>query len=159
PFSARLSVSGHRSGTSRDLYRPLRSEFKSQFSFIREAAVMAPQSPRSISVRPARHRRPAKTVHLRCEPFEDRIVPALFNVSPPLSVTGLNNNGCVVTSDLNKDGLTDAILTNEGTDLISSGDRTITVLYGRAGGGFNRLALDTGGTNVAFAAVADINGD
>src|SRR5262249_44617537 len=113
----------------------------------------------SISVRPARHRRPAKTVHLRCEPFEDRIVPALFNVSPPLSVTGLNNNGCVVTTDLNKDGLTDAILTNEGTDLISSGDRTITVLYGRAGGGFNRLALDTGGTNVAFAAVADINGD
>src|SRR5206468_8819634 len=81
-----VSAPGHRPGDSPSLYRPLRSEFQSQYSSIREAAVMARQSrPRSISLRPARHRRPAKTVQLRCERFEDKITPALFNVQAPIS--------------------------------------------------------------------------
>ncbi|HTK74902.1 MAG TPA: FG-GAP-like repeat-containing protein [Gemmataceae bacterium] len=121
---------------------------------------MAQQSrPRSLSLRAARHRRTAKTVNLRCEQFEDKIVPALFNVVPQSSIAGLNNNGCVVTADLNGDGFMDAVLTNEGTDLNTGGDRNIIVLYGRSGGGFTRSSYDTGGTNVAFAAIGDINGD
>jgi hypothetical protein len=114
--------------------------------------------PRSISLRPARHRRPAK-IQLRCEQFEDKIVPALFNVVPQPSIAGLNNNGCVVTADLNNDGFMDAVVTNEGTDLNANGDRNIIVLYGNSSGGFTRLSYDTGGTNVAFAAIGDINGD
>src|SRR5262245_20312354 len=101
--------------------------------------------PRSISLRPASHRRPAKTVQLRCERFEDKITPALFNVGAPQSFgTTLNNNGCVAVADLNKDGFLDAVVTNFGTDFQGQAANTIAVMYGRAGGGFNRLSLNTG---------------
>src|SRR5439155_3334825 len=36
---------------------------------------------------------------------------------------------------------------------------TITLLYGRSGGGFNRFSLSTGGQNVSFVAIGDVNGD
>src|SRR5437762_2450864 len=121
---------------------------------------MAPQSSRhSICAPPARRRRWARFVQLRCEQFEDRITPALFNVQSPLSFPGLNNNGCVAVADLNHDGLADAVLTNFGTDYSTGAGNTITVLYGRSGGGFNKVQLNTGGTNVSFVSIADINGD
>src|SRR5438034_608223 len=118
---------------------------------------MAPQSPRNgISASCARSRRTPRAVRLRCEQFEDRVTPALFNVQPPLSFSGLNNPDCIVTANLNNDGFVDAVVTNLGA---SFGDPTISVLYGRAGGGFSSTQLGTGGTGVAFAAVADIDGD
>jgi hypothetical protein len=118
---------------------------------------MVPQSARG----PARsaRRRPAAPVRLRCEPFENRITPALF--TPHVyTFSGLNNNGCVATADLNHDGYTDAILTNEGTDLAGNGDPYIHVLIARqGGGGFNSTKLNTGGTNTSFVAIGDLNGD
>jgi hypothetical protein len=107
-------------------------------------------------LRSARRRKHARSIRLRCEPFEDKITPALFSVQTPLSFSGLDNNTCVVTADLNKDGFMDGLVTNEGRDF---GSNIITVLYGRAGGGFDKRALDTGGNYVAFATVGDINGD
>jgi hypothetical protein len=122
---------------------------------------MGPQSSRSRSpVPPARRRRPAATVRLRCEPFEDRVTPALFTAhAPAYTFSGLNNNGCVAVGDLNHDGYMDAVLTNEGTDFSAGADNTITVLYGRSTGGFTKVAVNTGGTNVSFVTLADINGD
>jgi hypothetical protein len=121
---------------------------------------MAPQSLRqTTSAPPARRRKPAKVVRLGCEQFEDRIAPALFNVQSPLSFTGLNNNGCVAVADFNKDGIMDAVMTNFGTDYASGAGSTITILYGKSGGGFTPVTLSTGGTNPSFVAVADINGD
>lgn len=127
---------------------------------------MAPESRRRrLSLRPARHRRPANNVQLRCEQFEDKITPALFNVSAPMTFSGaLSNNGDVAVGDFNKDGFQDAVLTNFGTGYGAPFDsgvpaNTITLLYGRSGGGFNRVSVSTGGQNVAFAAVGDINGD
>jgi len=121
---------------------------------------MAPQSHRrTSSAKPPRRRRIAKPSPLHCELLEDRTTPALFNVQNPLSVSGLNNNGCVAVADLNKDGFTDAILTNFGTDYAAGAGNTITVLYGKSGGGFNRVTLDTGGKNVSFVSIGDINGD
>jgi hypothetical protein len=126
---------------------------------------MAPQSPRtSLSVKSGRRRPPAKSVQLRCERFEDKIVPALFNVQTPLSITGLTNAGCVVSADLNHDGFVDAILTNFGTGFGSPTDTgtpgsTISILYGKAGGGFNRVTINSGGTNPSFVDIADLNGD
>src|SRR5262245_54880501 len=107
-------------------------------------------------------RRSAKTVRPRIEQLEGRITPALFNVQSPLSFTGLNNNGCVATADLNKDGKMDAILTNFGTDYSTGAGNSITILYGKTGTGFqgfNRVSPSTGGTNVSFVTIADINGD
>jgi hypothetical protein len=101
----------------------------------------------------------AKSVQLRCEQFEDRVVPALFNVHSPYSFTALNNNGCVATADFNKDGIEDAVVTNFGTDYSSGAGNSITVLYGKSGGGFIPVTLNTGGTNPSFVAVGDINGD
>ncbi|HJZ91603.1 MAG TPA: FG-GAP-like repeat-containing protein [Gemmataceae bacterium] len=120
---------------------------------------MAPKSPRNrVSTLPA-HRRLARFVRPRCEPLESRITPALFNVQSPLTFAGLNNNGCVAVADLNKDGLPDAVLTNFGLDYGALAGTTITVLYGKAGGGFSRINLNTSGQNVSFASIADINGD
>ncbi len=113
-------------------------------------------SPRRIT---SRRRTFANFARPRCEPLEGRIAPALFNVQSPLSFTGLNNNGCVATADLNKDGLMDSVLTNFGTDYASGAGSTITVLYGKAGGGFNKINLNTSGTNVSFVSIADIDGD
>jgi hypothetical protein len=84
---------------------------------------------------------------------------ALFNVQNPMSFSGLNNNGSVAVADFNKDGFTDAVLSNFGTDYSSGAGTTITVLYGRNGGGFNRINLNTSGQNVSFVSIADINGD
>ncbi len=124
---------------------------------------MKTKSSRHSILAPKSRRRPAKFAQLQCEQFEDRITPALFNVQTPLSFSGLNNNGCVAVADLNHDGLSDAILTNfgiaYGTTGASGAGSTITVLYGKSGGGFNRVALNTGGTNPSFVAIADLNGD
>jgi len=76
-----------------------------------------------------------------------------------MGFTGLNNNGCVATADFNKDGRMDAVMTNFGTDYGAGAGTTVTLLYGNSGGGFTRVSLTTGGTNVAFASVGDINGD
>jgi Pyruvate/2-oxoacid:ferredoxin oxidoreductase gamma subunit len=121
---------------------------------------MAPQSSRK-SVRSWRNyrRQLARFVRPLCEQLEGRIAPALFNVQTPLAFTGLNNNGCVATGDLNKDGFMDAVLTNFGTDYSSGAGNSIAVLYGKSGGGFNKLNFPTGGTNVSFVTIADINGD
>src|SRR6478609_2728580 len=121
---------------------------------------MAPKAPRPItSTTPSRRRRSLKPEQLRCEQLEDRVTPTLFNVQTPLTFSGLNNNGCVAVADFNKDGRSDAVLTNFGTDFGSGAGSTITVLYGKSGGGFNKVQLNTSGTNVAFASVGDINGD
>src|SRR5262245_58928156 len=105
----------------------------------------------------SRHRSP-NGIRLGCEQLEDRITPALFNVQSPLQFTGMNNNGFVGVADLNKDGRMDAVFTNFGDYVFLPGN-AITVLYGKAGGGFDRSDLSTGGTNVSFAAIADIDGD
>jgi hypothetical protein len=107
----------------------------------------------------AGRRRPDLFAKPRCELLEDRLAPALFEVQSPLSFSGLNNNGCVAVTDLDKDGFADAILTNFGTDYATGAGSTITVLYGKEGGGFDRIQLNTGGFNVSFASVGDINGD
>src|SRR5262249_20905556 len=146
-------------GSSRSPSFPPKTDLKSWFLLIREAAIMAPKSPRNrVSTLPA-HRRLARFVRPRCEPLESRITPALFNVQSPLTFAGLNNNGCVAVADLNKDGLPDAVLTNFGLDYGALAGTTITVLYGKAGGGFSRINLNTSGQNVSFASIADINGD
>ena len=130
---------------------------------------MAPQSSRYSIPIPPGHRRPRHVgtafSRLRVEQLEGRIAPALFNVQSPQSFTGLSNNGSVVAADFNKDGFTDAALTNFGTGY-GGGDgtipgTTITVLYGRTdgSGGFVRDQLNTGGSNVSFVSIADINGD
>jgi Bacterial Ig-like domain (group 3)/FG-GAP-like repeat/FG-GAP repeat len=121
---------------------------------------MVPQSPRHVPS--ARQRRIMMSVRPQCELLEDRITPALFNVLNPLSFTGLNNNGCVATADLNQDGLSDAVLPNFGTDYGSGAGSTITVLYAKPGvatNGFSRITLNSGGTNPSFVATGDINGD
>jgi len=120
---------------------------------------MASQSPRHST--PARPpcRRAAPSVRLRCEQFEDRITPAnLFNVQTPYQLGG-SNNGFVGVTDLNHDGLPDAIMTDEGLDFDLSAGNKITILKGLPGGGFSASQINTGGTNVSFAAIADINGD
>lgn len=106
-----------------------------------------------------RSRKRLQQRRLRIDALEDRTVPALFNVQAPLSFTGMNNNGCVASADFNKDGNMDAVFTNFGTDYASGAGSTITVLYGNGSGGFNRVSLSTGGKNVSFASVGDINGD
>jgi hypothetical protein len=120
---------------------------------------MAPQSPRRST--PAR---PARFARLRCEQFEDRITPALFDVQAPMTFSGLNNNGCVAVADFNHDGLMDAVLTNFGSGYGTPSSpgtpgNSITILYGKQGGGFNTVTLNTGGTNPSFVSIADINGD
>jgi len=124
---------------------------------------MAPHSSRpSFLAQLTRRRRPAASVRLRCEAFEDKITPATFTVPNAMSFTGITNVGCVAVGDLNKDGFQDAVLTNYGGDGTPTGGapgNSITILYGRSGGGFNRIERPTGGTNPSFAAVADINGD
>ena len=106
-----------------------------------------------------RRRSPGRCVGPRCERLEERLKFALFNVTTPLLFSGLNNNGSVAVGDLNKDGFTDAVLTNFGTDYGTGAGTTIIVLYGRSGGGFNRISLNTGGANVSFVSIADMNGD
>ena len=120
---------------------------------------MAAQSSRYFRFAPARRSRPAQSFRLRCEPLEGRIAPALFNVQSPMSFTGLSNNGCVAVADLNNDTHMDAVLANFGTDYGTGAGSTITVLYGREGGGFNRVNLSTSGRNISFVTIADINGD
>src|SRR5262245_24495917 len=120
---------------------------------------MARQSFRHGNSARSAQRRLARFAELQCERLEDRVTPALFNVATPQSFATLNNNGCVAAVDLNKDGRMDAVLTNFGTDYTSGAGSTITALYGTAQGGFTRVTLNTGGTNVGFVAVADIDGD
>jgi Calx-beta domain/Bacterial Ig-like domain/FG-GAP-like repeat len=123
---------------------------------------MAPKTTRRGALAaPASRKRHAKFVRPRCVQLEDRLAPALFNVKDPaLSFSGLNNNGCVATADLDKNGHMDAILTNYGTAATTGDGNTITILYGTNNtGGFTRVAVPTNGTNVSFVAVADINND
>jgi hypothetical protein len=107
----------------------------------------------------AHRRRISKFAGLRFETLEGRIAPALFNVLDPGSISGLNNNGCVAVADFNKDGFADAVLTNFGTDYTTGAGTTITILRNNQAGGFTRSSPATGGTNAAFVAVGDLNGD
>src|SRR5262249_30101717 len=82
----------------------------------------------------------------------------------PYSFNGLNNNGCVAAGDFNKDGLEDAVVTNFGTGYGTGTNpgvpgSTITVLYGKQGGGFTSLTLNCGGKNPSFVSCGDVNGD
>src|SRR5215470_16342083 len=77
---------------------------------LREATVMAPRSSRH-RILTTLGRRSTTFARLRLETLECRLAPALFNVQTPLTSTSLNNNGCVVVADLNKDGFADAVLT------------------------------------------------
>ncbi|HEX4590009.1 MAG TPA: VCBS repeat-containing protein, partial [Gemmataceae bacterium] len=120
---------------------------------------MVPQSSRPRKLAPPARRRPAGAARLRCEPLEDRVTPALFTAQPPPNIAGLNNNGCVAVGDFNHDGYMDAVFTNEGTDFNSAADNRITILYGKATGGFTTVNVNTGGTNVSFVTAVDINGD
>ena len=86
----------------------------------------ANSSRQSKRVLVAGRRRPDLFSRPRCEPLEDRLAPALFEVQSPLSFSGLNNNGCVAVTDLDKDGFADAILTNFGTDYATGAGSTIT---------------------------------
>src|SRR4029453_4001197 len=95
---------------------------------IRGGAIMAPQLSRYTMLKSARRRRSPNAVRLSCERLEDRVTPSLFNVqNPPLAPSGFNNNGCVVVSDFNKDGLSDAVMTNFGTDYGAGAGTTITL--------------------------------
>jgi FG-GAP-like repeat/Dockerin type I domain len=123
---------------------------------------MARQSQRHSMAGPsALGRRPTNSIRLRCDAFEDRITPTLFTALPALTfpLGTMNNNGCVAVADFNKDGKADAVLTNYGTGADVGDGMTIVELVSRPTPGYNRLQLPTGGTNVSFASVADINGD
>jgi hypothetical protein len=122
---------------------------------------MARQSRRYGLFAPPAHRR-SKFVRPRCEPLECRLNPAdLFNVHAAMSFNGLNNNGCVAVADFNHDGYSDAILTNYGSAAGAGDGTTITVLKGQAGATplVRQTALSTGGTNVSFVEVGDLDGD
>src|SRR5436309_3410490 len=101
--------------------------------------------------RTRRRRRGAKGgpfVQLRCEQLEGRITPALFNVHSPYNFSGLNNNGCVVAADFNKDGYADAVLTNFGTGYGSPYDggtpaNSITILRNNQDGTFAHISPST----------------
>lgn len=102
-------------------------------------------------------RRPGtKRVRLRCEMFESRITPAVFNAQTPLTYTGDNNFGSVAVADFDKNGFSDAVLSNYGLTGIGT---NISILYANGSGGFSRVTRATQGNNVAFVAVADINND
>ena len=60
-------------------------------------------------------------------------VPGGGAVRPFARVAAVLPGVRVATADLNKDGLTDAVLTNFGTDYSNGAGSTITVLYGRSG--------------------------
>src|SRR5207253_2081155 len=55
-------------------------------------------------------------------------------------------------------GFTDAVLSNYGPSENSGTGNNISILYGNASG-FTPVQPTTGGTNVSFVTVADINGD
>src|SRR5947209_4569523 len=128
---------------------------------------MSTQYPRR-SAPPGRQLK-ALRVRLRAEQFEDRITPVvgLFTPQAPLSNgLNLNNNGCVAVTDLNKDGVPDIVLANEGGDFQSNAGTGITVLLGKATGGYVAVQYSTHttnsgnvGYNVSFVSVADLNGD
>jgi hypothetical protein len=126
---------------------------------------MASQPPRYVISAPASRRQSSQLVQLRCEPLEERNAPALFNVASPISFSGAKNFGCVATADLNKDGLMDAVLTDFGTGYgspsqpLTTPGNSITVMYGQAGGSFSKVTLNTGGENVSFVSIGDINAD
>jgi hypothetical protein len=102
-----------------------------------------------------------KKIRLQCLAFEDRINPTpLFTTATPYQITNVNNNnGCVATADFNHDGFQDAVLTDFGVDYQSGAGTQIIILYGNSSGGFSRVTLSTGGSNVSFVNVVDINGD
>src|SRR5262245_24906490 len=82
-----------------------------------------------------------------------------FQTQAPLSFTGLNNNSSIAIGDLDGDGRQDLAVANFGTDTGSGAGNSVTVLYGKDGGGFNRVELLTEGTNPSSVAIADLNGD
>jgi len=122
---------------------------------------MARQSRRYGFFAPPAHRR-SNFIRPQCQPLESRINPTdLFTVHDPMSFNGLNNNGCVAVADFNKDGFSDAILTNYGSAATAGDGHTITILKGQAGTTplVRQAALETGGTNVSFVEVGDLDGD
>jgi VCBS repeat-containing protein len=79
-----------------------------------------------------------------------------FLTQTPLSFSGINNPSSVAIADLNVDGLLDLAVANFG---VSPGEPgTVSVLFGKVGGGFNRETLSTG-TNASSVAIDDLNGD
>jgi hypothetical protein len=105
---------------------------------------------------------------LRLEQVEDRIAPAIFTVQDPaytFAAGVMNNNGCVAVADFNKDGRMDAVFSNFGsgygtpTQPNTTPGNTITILRGTPTGFTPTQVLNTGGENVSFVSVADINSD
>lgn len=66
--------------------------------------------------------------------------------------------GTVVVTDVNRDGIPDIVVSNQGGG--SGGDGTVGVLIGTGGGAFVPVAVyDAGGASSGGLAVADLNGD
>lgn len=109
-----------------------------------------------------------RSAQLRVEQFEARVTPALFTAQSPayaFSAGVMNNNGCVAVADFNRDGRMDAVFTNFGTGYGSPTQNdttpgtTITILRGTATGFTPTQVLNTGGENVSFVSVGDIDSD
>ncbi len=120
---------------------------------------MAPKVPHDIrSSQSAHRRRLAKFAGLQFERLEDRIAPALFNLST-VTTSNLSNNGCVAVGDFNKDGNPDAVVSNYGPSVDSLLGNRIHVLTGNGSGGFSASSILTQGTNVSFVAVGALDND
>lgn len=104
-----------------------------------------------------RSRPQTNLARLHCESFESRIAPAVFAVQAPLNYSGINNYGCVAVADFDKNGFSDAVLSNYGTN--QAPGTQINILYANGSGGFSRVVRSTGGNNVSYVAVGDINAD
>src|ERR1700722_16702170 len=104
---------------------------------------------------------------LALEHLESRDVPALFNTLSPVSVSTINNFGCVATGDFTgngKDGKVDLVMTNYGTagPGNNAGGSTIAILFPSGDGTFTlhqTITVDGSDQYVSYVAVGDLNGD
>ena len=103
---------------------------------------------------------------LALEQLESRDVPALFNALSAVQLSGGDNFGCVATGDFTgngQDGLTDLVMTNQGTGVPGQGSgygNTISILEPTGNGTFTRTSTLTVGSNVfvSYVAVGDFTG-